>query len=122
MGIKRRHEGHTLKECIPCSLNRSKNPKLATMLFIAHSAASAINAGKVVFVQNPMAINYPQWLTFAKYSFKELKWSISEKPALRHKYVTKEIDSELNDVLAAIDADYEYYANHKNTTKEILYI
>ena len=54
-------------------MNREKNPKLATMLFIGHSAATAVNAGKVYFTQNPMAINYPQWIAFVKYSYKQLK-------------------------------------------------
>ena len=118
--LKRHHEGHSLKECIPGSLNRNKNPKLATMLFIAHSAATAINAGKVAFAQNPMAINYPQWLTFAKYSFGELKWNIYEKPNLRHKYVCSRCDSELNDILNEINSDYEYYANNKKTTPDVI--
>lgn len=120
--LKRHHEGHSLKECIPGSLNRDKNPKLASMLFIAHSAATAINAGKVAFAQNPMAINYPQWLTFAKYSFKELKWNIYEKPDLRHKYVCGKLDAEQDDVLSEINADFEFYSNNKKVTNEIVYL
>ena len=44
----------------PISTNHERMPKLGTMLFTAHSVAAAINAGKVVFTENPMAINYPQ--------------------------------------------------------------
>lgn len=47
-------------DTIPFSTNHEKMPKLGTMLFTAHSAATAINAGKVVFTESPMAINYPQ--------------------------------------------------------------
>jgi hypothetical protein len=47
-------------------LTEKKHPKLTTMLFIAHAGATAANAGKIYFTKNPMAINYPQWLAFAK--------------------------------------------------------
>ena len=70
--IKRIKEGNKVKDSIPISLNRSKHPKLATMLFIGHIGATAVNAGKVYFTKNPMAINYPQWMAFAKYSYKQL--------------------------------------------------
>ena len=59
-GIKRIKEGNSIKNSIPFSLNREKHPKLSTMLFIGHSAATAVSAGKVYFTKNPMAINYPQ--------------------------------------------------------------
>jgi len=71
--FKRIKEGHSIKESIPFSLDWEKHPKLATMLFIGHSAAVAINAGKVYFTKNPMAVNCPQWIAFAKYSYKQLK-------------------------------------------------
>lgn len=57
-------------------LNREKYPKLATMLFLGHSVATAVNAGKVAFTENPMAINYPQWIAFTKYSYSQLKWAV----------------------------------------------
>lgn len=63
--IKRIKEGNKVVDYIPFSLNREKHPKLATMLFIVHSGATAINAGKVYFTKNPMAINYLQWIAFA---------------------------------------------------------
>ncbi len=101
--IRRLREGHSIKESIPFSLNREKHPKLATMLFIAHSAATAINAGKVYFTKNPMAINYPQWVSFAKYSYKQLKWALIEKPMLRDKYIQGYMDAEFADILESVD-------------------
>ena len=59
---KRMHEGHTFVESVPVGLNHKKRSKLGTMLFIAHSASTAINTGKVAFTENPMNINYVQWL------------------------------------------------------------
>lgn len=105
--LKRVKEGVAVKEAIPLSTNREKMPKLATMLFVAHSGACAINAGKVYFVKDPMAINYAQWLAFAKYSYDQLKWGLISKPSLRNKYVIDSIDGELAEVYESIDELFE---------------
>lgn len=105
-GIKRIKEGNSVKDSIPFSLNREKHPKLSTMLFIGHSAATTINAGKVYFTKNPMAINYPQWIAFAKYSYKQLKWVLLEKSELRDAYVRGVIADELNEVYAEVDSTF----------------
>lgn len=96
-------EGSSIKEALAFSSNRKKNPKLATMLFISSSASAAINAGKVCFTKNPCAINYVQWLTFAKNSYKQLKWAILEKPELEQKYLSGKIEDELSQVYAQIN-------------------
>ena len=96
--FKRLKEGHAVRDSIPFSLDRAKHPKLATMLFIGHSAATAINAGKVYFTKDPLAINYPQWRAFAKYSYKQLKWVILEKPKMRDAYVRGVINEQLQAV------------------------
>lgn len=110
--IKRIKEGHSIKDSIPISLNREKHPKLATMLFIGHAAAAAINAGKVYFTKNPMSINYPQWLAFAKYSYTQLKWSLIKKPMLQDRYVTGKLYEELADVLDSIDQTFDDFTNN----------
>lgn len=109
--IKRIKEGVTVKDAIPISTNHEKMPKLGTMLFTAHSAAAAINAGKVAFTENPMAINYPQWIAFAKYSYQQLKWSLVTKPALRDRFVLDTIGSELQGVYEDIDRLFEEVAD-----------
>lgn len=112
--IKRIKEGYFVKESLPFSLNRDKNPKLSTMLFIAHSAATAINAGKVAFTKNPMAINYPQWLAFAKYSYTQLKWVLIDKPEKRDAYLSGKLNENLMSIyddaeqlLESIASDYD---------------
>lgn len=105
--FKRIKEGHSVKESIPFSLNREKHPKLATMLFIGHSAATAVNAGKVYFTKNPMAINYPQWIAFAKYSYQQLKWVLLEKPNARDAYVRGILYEELAEVLEEVDSTFD---------------
>ena len=108
---KRLSEGHSFMEAIPFGLDHQKKPKLATMLFIAHSASTAINAGKIVFTKNPMDINYPQWISFARYSVKQLKWALLEKPALREKYVADAIDGHWNELSASIDVLWDELAS-----------
>lgn len=107
--IKRIKEGNKVKDSIPISLNRSKHPKLATMLFIGHTGATAVNAGKVYFTKNPMAINYPQWMAFAKYSYKQLRWAVIQKPAMREDYVEGILHSELKVITEETDALFEEF-------------
>lgn len=111
--FKRINEGHAIKDSIPVSLNREKHPKLATMLFLGHSAATAVNAGKVAFTEKPMAINYAQWIAFMKYSYSQLKWAVMEKPAMRDAYVTGKIYEEMNVVFAEVDNTFEEYTRDK---------
>ena len=105
--MKRIKQGRTVKESLPFSLNREKHPKLATMLFIGHSAATAVNAGKVYFTQNPMAISYPQWMAFAQYSYGQLKWVLINKPEARDAYVSEKINEQMVEVYDSIDLALE---------------
>lgn len=111
--FKRINEGHAIKDSIPVSLNREKHPKLATMLFLGHSAATAVNAGKVAFTENPMAINYPQWIAFTKCSYSQLKWAVMEKTDMRDAYVTGKIYEELKAVFDEVDNTFEEYTRGK---------
>lgn len=104
--FKRIKEGHSIKDSIPITLNRTQRPKLGTMLFISHSISTSINAGKVYFTKNPMSINYPQWLAFAKYSYQQLKWNLVNKPLLRDKYVHDKIDEEFKELYLSISNNY----------------
>lgn len=104
--FKRIKEGYSIKDSIPVTLNRTQRPKLGTMLFISHSISTSINAGKVYFTKNPMSINYPQWLAFAKYSYQQLKWSLVNKPLLRDKYVHDKIDEEFKELYLSISNNY----------------
>ena len=107
--VKRVKEGYSIKDSIPVSVNREKRPKLGTMLFAAHSIAAAVNAGKVVVAsktgtENPfLAINYPQWLALIKYSIQQLKWTLYNKPDMRHKYVMGIIGDEWLALYESID-------------------
>lgn len=99
--------GTPVTDAIPFSTNREKNPKLGTMLFTAHSIATAANVGVVAFTKNPMAVSYPQWIAFAKYSYQQLKWVLVDKPEARDRYVRAEIAGQLQEVYDDIDKLFE---------------
>ena len=112
--LKRIHEGKSIKDSIPFSLNREKNPKLSTMLFISHSISCSVNAGKIYFTKNPLAINYPEWLTFARYSFKQLKWALIQKPQLKEAYLNNSLLENLQLIYDEIDNTYHEYEDKYN--------
>ena len=101
---KRLHEGHSISEATPVGPSHTKKPKLGTMLFIGHSASTAINAAKVAFTKYPMNINYPQWLAFSAYSVKQLQWALIDKPDLRDQYVSSALDDEWDQLSVRIDS------------------
>ncbi len=100
---KRLHEGHSLSESFPFSTDRNKHPKLATMLFLAHSVAAGIDTGRVYFSKNPMELSYPEMVVFASHAIKQLKWAAVEKPALRHEYIMDALDVELEELVDSSD-------------------
>ena len=93
--VKRLAEGHTLMESLPFNLpGKPRQPKLQTMLFVAHLIATSVNGGRAYLTSNPLAINYPQWVMFAKSSLSQLKWVLIEKEAERLSFVQSRIDNE----------------------------
>lgn len=100
---KRLTEGHDILDCVPFGLpGKPSPPKLNTMLFTAHLIATGVNAGRVCLSQNPLAVNYPEWIAFAKYSIVQLNWALVGKEAARLAHVQKTIDhrwSELNSTM-----------------------
>lgn len=107
---KRLHEGYSFANAIPFGTKHMKKPKLGTMLFIAHTASTAINVGKVAFTKDPLDINYAQWLAFAKYSVKQVKWVLVQKPILRDQYVMGIIDDEWDGVQKEMDTLWNDYS------------
>lgn len=101
--LRKIKDGAPVKEAIPFSTDRDKHPKLGTMLFISHSIATAANAGRIAFTKDPMAVSYAQWIAFAKYSYRQLKWALLEKPEERDKYVRAIIAQQSQEVYNDID-------------------
>jgi hypothetical protein len=93
--VKRLKEGHSLAGAIPFSLpGRPAQPKLQTMLFVAHLISTAVNGTRAYLTSNPLAINYPQWIIFTKSSFQQLKWLLFRKEQERLAHVQIKMDSE----------------------------
>ena len=114
--IKRVNEGNTIRESIPFSTNREKNPKLATMLFVAHSIATGCNTGKVYFTKNPMAINYTQWIVFSKYFISQLNWVMYKKPTLREKYVSILLNNEFDTIFDEVETSWQSFSSEYTIT------
>ena len=96
-------EGKDLMDSLPIA----GRPRLKTMLFTAHSVAAAANAGKVYVSQDPLSVNYPQWMTFFRYLLPQLKWGLLDKPSERFKYIQKSIDEDWDNVDKEIAALFE---------------
>lgn len=94
--LKRMSEGHSFMESLPFNIpGQPRKPKLQTMLFTAHTVATAANAGKVYFSGgNPLAINLPQWLWMCKSSIHQIKWVVWEKERERLAYTQEKLDTD----------------------------
>ena len=84
------------------------------MLFISHSISCSVNAGKIYFTKNPLAINYPEWLTFARYSYKQLKWALIQKPRLKEAYISNNLIENLQLIYDEIDKTYKEHEDKYN--------
>jgi len=92
---KRLSEGRSIADATPFALSPAeRKPKLHTMLFSAHLASTAANAGKVALMQNPLSINYAQWLAFFGYALPQAKWVICDKEDAQMHFVQDALDSD----------------------------
>lgn len=93
---KRKYEGNSFNDSIPIDFGVNRKPKLRTMLFTAHLIATAGNAGKIGITQNPLAINYTQWIALFRYLIPQMKWILNDKEKERSKYVNNKLSEEWN--------------------------
>lgn len=94
---KRLMEGYDLNSAIPMNLpGKPHQPKLQTMLFVAHLIATSVNVGRFSLTGNPLTINYPQWMIMAKVSMQQLNWALFVKEAERFAFVQSKIDQDWN--------------------------
>lgn len=112
--IKKIKNGNKIEDSIPFSKDKTNKVKLSTMLFISHSIACSVNLGKIYFSKNPLAINYPEWLTFAKYSYKQLKWALIRKPQLKEAYINNKLFDSLQEIYNEINETYKEYSEKYN--------
>src|SRR5437764_3673689 len=76
-------EGQTLAEALPVA----NNPRLRTSLLLAHAVAAAVNAGQVAITQNPLALNWAQWLALFRYLVPQVHWVLVEQRNKRDAFI-----------------------------------
>lgn len=82
---------------IKCDL--ASHPKYRSMLLMAHGIATTANAGKVVLTQNPLAVNYAEYMAFIRYLVPSLKYWLFDQRHLRLEHMEKINESAWNDLL-----------------------
>jgi hypothetical protein len=106
---KKLKEGHSITDAIPLDLpDGCRQPKLATMLFVAHFIATAANAGKLAITRNPLTINWPQWLAFARYTLPQVKWALFQKEKERSQFVQAALENEWDTVYQCLDSTWHH--------------
>lgn len=58
-----------------------RSGRLRATLLLSHGITAATNGGKVVFLQNPLLVNVPQWMAFGRLLMAHLWWSIFNRGA-----------------------------------------
>jgi hypothetical protein len=81
-------EGRSLEEALPIA----SDPRLRTSLFLAHSVAAAVNAGKLAITRNPLAVNWAQWLACYRYLVPQIHWLLLEKENQRASFIQEKLD------------------------------
>jgi hypothetical protein len=82
-------EGSTLAEAMPIA----SKPRLRSGLLLAHSVGAAVNAGKIAVTQNPLALNWAQWLALFRYLVPQVHWLLVEKEGQRNAFMQKRLDA-----------------------------
>ena len=106
---RERHEGKSFKEAIPVG-NR---PRLHSGLFLAHSAAAAVNAGKVIISKNPLSLNWAQWLAFFRYLVPQVHWFLVNKENARHRFVHAKLKEGWNELDESLSKHFFVQDNNK---------
>lgn len=97
--IRRITDGYKVSESIPLNVPNGKlKPKLQTMLFTAHTISTSSNIAKTAITQNPLAINYPQWIMFMKALYSQLNWVLNKKPKLFDQHFNEHLFDEWDNI------------------------
>jgi hypothetical protein len=81
-------EGNTLAGAMPVA----SKPRLRSGLLLAHGVGAAVNAGKIAITQNPLALNWAQWLALFRYLLPQMHWLLVEKQGQREAFVQRQLD------------------------------
>lgn len=97
--IRRLQEGRSVIESLP----GAANPRLRRSLFLAHTVSSAINAGKVAVSQNPLSVNWDQWLMFFRYLLPEMNRVLGGDAKRRWQAIDQELTIDWQTLFEQID-------------------
>lgn len=97
--VKGMRSGKSLQQSIPSASSLT----VRRQLLIAHSVATLVNAGKVYFTQNPLAISWAQILTLLRYAAPEMLYLLHGKEGERRKLVNQQILTEYDDLVESAD-------------------
>ncbi|WP_259201837.1 hypothetical protein [Arhodomonas aquaeolei] len=92
--LRRLNDGAKFQESLPTA----SEPRLRTMLLLAHGVASGVNAGKITVTRNPLALNYPQWLACIRYLLPHLTWMTSGKHRARGAFIQGKLDERWSEI------------------------
>lgn len=65
------------------------DPKVRSMLLMAHAIAALGNAGKIAVTQSPLAFNYAEWAALVRYLIPSLKYWLFERDRLRLEHLSR---------------------------------
>jgi hypothetical protein len=54
--------------------------------------ATAVNAGKVAVTQNPLSINWAQWMAFFRYLIPQMHWLLIAREGARAAFVQEKLE------------------------------
>jgi hypothetical protein len=85
--VRELSDGKKITEALPVA-----SPRLRSSLFLSHSVATAVNAGKVAVTQNPLSINWAQWMAFFRYLIPQMHWLLVAREGARAVFIQEKLD------------------------------
>ena len=80
------------------ALPNAAEPRLRRQLLFAHATATAVNAGKIAVMHNPLALNWAQWLALLRYLGPELI-HLMRQPSVRAAAQDSMLDADLRSLV-----------------------
>jgi hypothetical protein len=101
--VRELSEGKVLIDALPVATRR-----LQSGLFLSHSVATAVNAGKVAVTQNPLSVSLAQWHVFFLYALPQLHSLLVGRENAQAAFIRKKLDAswtQLDEELASLWAE-----------------
>jgi hypothetical protein len=95
--VRELSEGKTLTAALPVASKR-----LQSGLFVSHTVATAINAGKVAVTHNPLSVNWAQWLAFFRYVLPQAHWLLIGRENAQAAFIREKLGASWNQLDAEL--------------------